>query len=200
MSYLENGSTLRAMFRLMPPMRHDADPTRSDVVNYIRENLRCELGRALRAFDSMRHLKSAVLIYDRIHRQWRGCDWMPIEEVDKISLLMSTVTELKRDISSLRTELRKVKHEMVSLRRRKGGRRDEEEADDEVGDVDPEPKPEQQQAAPPEEKAADPEEWFRAMRVALYGSDTASPPSVAPQSSSSDSTFPIRSRWERAEG
>jgi hypothetical protein len=200
MSYLENGSTLRAMFRLMPPMRHDADPTRSDVVNYIRENLRCELGRALRAFDSMRHLKSAVLIYDRIHRQWRGCDWMPIEEVDKISLLMSTVTELKRDISSLRTELRKVKHEMVSLRRRKGGRRDEEVADDEVGDVDPEPKPEQQQAAPPEEKAADPEEWFRAMRVALYGSDTASPPSVAPQSSSSDSTFPIRSRWERAEG
>jgi hypothetical protein len=200
MSYLENGSTLRAMFRLMPPMRHDADPTRSDVVAYIRENLRCELGRALRAFDSMRHLKSAVLIYDRIHRQWRGCDWMPIEEVDKISLLMSTVTELKRDISSLRTELRKVKHEMVSLRRRKGGRRDEEVADDEVGDVDPEPKPEQQQAAPPEEKAADPEEWFRAMRVALYGSDTASPPSVAPQSSSSDSTVPIRSRWERAEG
>jgi hypothetical protein len=200
MSYLENGSTLRAMFRLMPPMRHDADPTRSDVVNYIRENLRCELGRALRAFDSMRHLKSAVLIYDRIHRQWRGCDWMPIDELDKISLLMSTVTELKRDISSLRTELRKVKHEMVSLRRRKGGRRDEEVADDEVGDVDPEPKPEQQQAAPPEEKAADPEEWFRAMRVALYGSDTASPPSVAPQSSSSDSTVPIRSRWERAEG
>ena len=200
MSYLENGSTLRAMFRLMPPMRHDADPTRSDVVNYIRENLRCELGRALRAFDSMRHLKSAVLIYDRIHRQWRGCDWMPIEEVDKISLLMSTVTELKRDISSLRTELRKVKHEMVSLRRRKGGRRDDEVDDDEVGDVDPEPKPEQQQAAPPEEKAADPEEWFRAMRVALYGSDTASPPSVAPQSSSSDSTFPIRSRWESAEG
>jgi hypothetical protein len=200
MSYLENGSTLRAMFRLMPPMRHDADPTRSDVVAYIRENLRCELGRALRAFDSMRHLKSAVLIYDRIHRQWRGCDWMPIEEVDKISLLMSTVTELKRDISSLRTELRKVKHEMVSLRRRKGGRRDDEVDDDEVGDVDPEPKPEQQQAAPPEEKAADPEEWFRAMRVALYGSDTASPPSVAPQSSSSDSTFPIRSRWESAEG
>jgi FtsZ-binding cell division protein ZapB len=178
MSYLENGSTLRAMFRLMPPMRHDADPTRSDVVNYIRENLRCELGRALRAFDSMRHLKSAVLIYDRIHRQWRGCDWMPIEEVDKISLLMSTVTELKRDISSLRTELRKVKHEMVSLRRRKGGKKDEEVADLK-DDLDPEP--EHQQAAPPEEKAADPEEWFRAMRVALYGADTASPPSDQPQ-------------------
>ena len=170
MSYLENGSTLRAMFRLTPPMRHDADPTRSEVVAYIRENLRCELGRAIRAFDSMRHLKSAVLIYDRIHRQWRGCDWVPAEEVDKISLLMSVVTELKRDISSLRSELRKVKNEMVSLRRRKGGRKEEEE---EVADS--EPKPEQQQAAPPEEKAADPEEWFRAMRAALAEGETASP-------------------------
>jgi hypothetical protein len=175
MSYLDNGSTLRAMFRLMPPMRHDADPTRSDVVAYIRENMSCELGRAIRAFDSMRHLKSAVLIYDRIHRQWRGCDWVPAEEVDKISLLMSVVTELKRDISSLRSELRKVKNEMVSLRRRKGGRKDEEVANSE-DDLDPEP--EQQQAAPPEEKAADPEEWFRAMRVALYGADTASPSSA----------------------
>ena len=178
MSYLENGSTLRAMFRLTPPMRHDADPTRSEVVAYIRENLRCELGRAIRAFDSMRHLKSAVLIYDRIHRQWRGCDWVPAEEVDKISLLMSVVTELKRDISSLRSELRKVKNEMVSLRRRKGGRRDEEMADSED---DSEPKPEQQQAAPPEEKAADGEDWFKAMRAALAEGDTASPSLAPPQ-------------------
>ena len=173
MSYLENGSTLRAMFRLMPPMRHDADPTRSEVVAHIRENMRCELGRAIRAFDSMRHLKSAVLIYDRIHRQWRGCDWVPAEEVDKISLLMSVVTELKRDISSLRSELRKVKNEMVLLRRRKGGRKDEE-----VADSEDDPEPEHQQAAPPEEKAADGEDWFKTMRAALAEGDKASPSSV----------------------
>ena len=173
MSYLDNGSTLRAMFRLMPPMRHDADPTRSEVVAHIRENMRCELGRAIRAFDSMRHLKSAVLIYDRIHRQWRGCDWVPAEEVDKISLLMSVVTELKRDISSLRSELRKVKNEMVLLRRRKGGRKDEE-----VADSKDDPEPEHQQAAPPEEKAADGEDWFKAMRDALAEGDKASPSSA----------------------
>ena len=200
MSYLENGSTLRAMFRLTPPMRHDADPTRSEVVAYIRENLRCELGRAIRAFDSMRHLKSAVLIYDRIHRQWRGCDWVPAEEVDKISLLMSVVTELKRDISSLRSELRKVKNEMVSLRRRKGGRKEEEEvADDEVGDVDLEPKPEQQQAAPPEEKAADGEDWFKAMRDALDDGKVVEAPSVAPRSLASGSTAPTEYPWENDE-
>jgi len=167
MSYLDNGSTLRAMFRLMPPMRHDADPTRSEVVTHIRENLRCELGRAIRAFDSMRHLKSAVLVYDRIHRQWRGCDWVPAEEVDKVSMLLAMITEMKRDLSSLRSELRKVKGEVGLLRRRRGGRRDEEVSE-----------PEQQQAAPPEKEAADGEDWFKAMRDALAEGDTASSPSV----------------------
>ena len=202
MSYLENGSTLRAMFRLTPPMRHDADPTRSEVVAYIRENLRCELGRAIRAFDSMRHLKSAVLIYDRIHRQWRGCDWVPAEEVDKISLLMSVVTELKRDISSLRSELRKVKNEMVSLRRRKGGRKEEEEEEEEVADSEDDlvPEPEQQQqAAPPEEKAADGEDWFKAMRDALDDGKVVAAPSTPPRSSSSGSTAPTEYPWENAE-
>lgn len=202
MSYLDNGSTLRAMFRLTPPMRHDADPTRSEVVAYIRENLRCELGRAIRAFDSMRHLKSAVLIYDRIHRQWRGCDWVPAEEVDKISLLMSVVTELKRDISSLRSELRKVKNEMVSLRRRKGGRKDEEEvAHDEVGDVDQEPKPEQQQAAPKTEAAIrkDYLKYWNNINESLYPEGKVSSPSIAPRSLASDSTDPTEYPWLNAE-
>jgi hypothetical protein len=199
MSYLDNGSTLRAMFRLTPPMRHDADPTRSEVVAYIRENLRCELGRAIRAFDSMRHLKSAVLIYDRIHRQWRGCDWVPAEEVDKISLLMSVVTELKRDISSLRSELRKVKNEMVSLRRRKGGRKD----DDEVADSedDSEPKPEQQQAAPKTEAAIreDYLKYWNNINESLYPEEKVSSPSTPPQSLASDSTDPTEYPWENAE-
>ena len=203
MSYLENGSTLRAMFRLMPPIRHDADPTRSEVVTYIRENLKCDLGRALRAFDSMRHMKSAVLIFDRIHRQWRGCDWVPAEEVDKISLLMSTVTELKRDISSLRSELRKVKGEVVWLRRRKGGRKTEDVADSEEDDLDS--KPQQQEAAPKKEAApkVSDADWFRSMREALdedkKASSVAAAPSVAPRSSPSDSTAPTEYPWENAE-
>lgn len=176
MSYLENGSTLRAMFRLMPPMRHDIDPNRSEVLAYIKDNLNCDIGRAIRSFNSMRHIKSAVLIYDRIHRQWRGCDWVPFEEPDKISLLMSTVTELKRDIASLRSDLRKVKHEMVSLRRRKGGVRSED-------DSDPEQHPEtEQQPIPEKEKAAEnPNEWFRTMCAALDDVGRASSPSVPPQ-------------------
>lgn len=180
MSYLENGSTLRAMFRLMPPLRHDIDPNRSEVLAHIMENMRCDIGRAIRAFNSMRHIKSAVLVYDRIHRQWRGYDWVPVEEPDKISMLLSTVTELKRDMSSLRSELRKVKNEMSSLRRRKGGRHVEDENESQQ---DPQPSQEtEKQPIPEKEKAAeDPNEWFRAMRAALDEVGRASSPSVPPQ-------------------
>lgn len=199
MSYLENGSTLRAMFRLMPPTRHDADPTRSEVVTYIRDNLRCDLGRALRAFDSMRNIKSGVLIFDRIHRQWRGCDWVPAEEVNKVSMLLSMITEMKRDISSLRSELRKVKAEVGSLRRRKGGRRSDDVADHDDEPVSA-PEPQQQEAAPPEKEAADGEDWFKAMREALDEQERVSSPSTEPLSSPSGSTGPTRFRWENAEG
>ena len=204
MSYLENGSTLRAMFRLMPPMRHDADPTRSEVVTYIRENLRCELGRALRAFDSMRHMKSAVLIFDRIHRQWRGCDWVPAEEVDKVSMLLAMITEMKRDISSLRSEDRKLRQMIGTLRRRKGSR-DVADSDDEAQeeksspDVDPE---ELERKKREEEKAANRKaynDYWGPIRAALAADQEASAPSVGPRSSPSDSTAPTQSPWENAE-
>jgi len=184
MSYLENGSTLRAMFRLMPPLRHDIDPNRSEVLAHIMENMRCDIGRAIRAFNSMRHIKSAVLVYDRIHRQWRGYDWVPVEEPDKISMLLTTVTELKRDMSSLRSELRKVKNEMSSLRRRKGGggrSRDVEEEDESQQDPQPAPETEKQPIPDKEKAAEDDREWYRTMIAALDGSDKASPSSVPPQ-------------------
>jgi hypothetical protein len=201
MSYLENGSTLRAMFRLMPPLRHDIDPGRSEVLAYIKDNLRCDIGKAIRSFNSMRHVKSAVLIYDRIHRQWRGCDWVPAEEVDKVSMLLAMITEMKRDISSLRSEDRKLRQMIGVLRRRKGGKAmayEEEDTEEET-----EPQQQQEEAAAPEkEEAADPEEWFRAMRAALAAQETSSysAPSVEPPSSPSGYNFPTKYRWVSAEG
>ena len=198
MSYLENGSTLRAMFRLMPPMRHDIDPSRSEVLAYIMDNLRCDLGKSIRSFNSMRNIKSGVLIYDRIHRQWRGCDWVPAEEVDKVSMLLAMITEMKRDISSLRSEDRKLRHMISTMRRRKGSR--------DVADDEPEAdEPQQQQAA--SEKEAAPEmsdaEWRASMLAALDDdkkpSSVAAAPSVAPRSSPWDSTAPTEYPWENAE-
>ena len=180
MSYLDNGSTLRSMFRLMPPQRHDIDPTRSEVLAHIRENLACDLGRAIRAFNSMRNKKSQVLLYDMIHRQWRGCDWVPAEDGDQITFLTRTINEMKREMFALKSEVRKHARVIGQLERKRPSRRKQEEEEEEADSEDDlVPKPiEQQQAAPPEEKAADGEDWFKAMRVALYGADTASPSSA----------------------
>lgn len=204
MSYLENGSTLRAMFRLMPPMRHDIDPSRSEVLAYIMDNLRCDLGKSIRSFNSMRNIKSGVLIYDRIHRQWRGCDWVPAEEVDKVSMLLAMITEMKRDISSLRSEDRKLRQMIGTLRRRKGSR-DVADSDDEAQeeksspDVDPE---ELERKKREEEKAANRKaynDYWGPIRAALAADQEASAPSVGPRSSPSDSTAPTQSPWENAE-
>jgi hypothetical protein len=204
MSYLENGSTLRAMFRLMPPMRHDIDPIRSEVLAYIMDNLRCDLGKSIRSFNSMRNIKSGVLIYDRIHRQWRGCDWVPAEEVDKVSMLLAMITEMKRDISSLRSEDRKLRQLIGTLRRRKGSR-DVADSDDEgheeksSPDVDSE---ELERKKREEEEAANRKaynDYWGPIRAALAADQEASAPSVAPRSSPSDSTAPTQSPWENAE-
>jgi len=177
MSYLDNGSTLRSMFRLMTPQRHDIDPSRSEVLAHIRENLACDLGRAIRAFNSMRNKKSQVLLYDMIHRQWRGCDWVPAEDGDQITFLTRTINEMKRELFALKSEVRKHARVIGQLERKRPSRRKEVEV--EADDEPMEPKPiEHQQAAPPEEKAADGEDWFKAMRAALAEGDKASPSSV----------------------
>jgi len=176
MSYLENGSTLRSMFRLMPPQRHDADPDRSEVLRHIRENLGCDLGRAIRAFNSMRNKKSMVLTYDMVHRQWRGCDWVPPEDADKVTLLTRTINELKRELAYLKTTVRRHEKEIGLLERKRSAKRNQEE-EEEV----PAPAPEaEQQPIPVEEKAAaveDKNEWFRAMRAALDEGEGVSSPS-----------------------
>ena len=207
MSYLDNGSTLRSMFRLMPPQRHDADPDRSEVLAYIRENLRCELGRAIRAFNSMRNKKSQVIVYDMVHRQWRGCDWVPPEDEDKVSLLLRTINELKRDVAYLKTSVKKHERLFGQLERKRSRKREEEEPESEVEvqeeksspDVDSEElerkKREEKEAA--NRKAYN--DYWGPIRAALYGDQEASAPSVAPQSSPSDSTAPTQSPWENAE-
>ena len=208
MSYLDNGSTLRSMFRLMPPQRHDADPDRSEVLAYIRENLRCELGRAIRAFNSMRNKKSQVLVYDMVHRQWRGCDWVPPEDEDKVSLLLRTINELKRDVAYLKTSVKKHERLFGQLERKRSRKREEhEEPDSEVEaqeeksspDVDSE---ELDRKKREEEKAADRKaynDYWGPIRAALAADQEASAPSVAPLSSPSDSTAPTQSPWENAE-
>jgi len=195
------------MFRLMPPQRHDADPDRSEVLAYIRENLRCELGRAIRAFNSMRNKKSQVIVYDMVHRQWRGCDWVPPEDEDKVSLLLRTINELKRDVAYLKTSVKKHERLFGQLERKRSRKREEEEPESEVEvqeeksspDVDSEElerkKREEKEAA--NRKAYN--DYWGPIRAALAADQGASAPSVALRSSPSDSTAPTEYPWENAE-
>ena len=105
MSYLSNGSTLRSVFHKMEPMRHHLDPSQSEVVNHIRRTLDYDQDAAVRAFNSMRNVKSQVLVFDRVHRVWFGCDWTPDDEEAKKDFFTERFAAMKREVSSLREEV-----------------------------------------------------------------------------------------------
>ena len=205
MSYLDNGSTLRSMFRLMPPQRHDIDPAKSEVLAYIMANLACELGRAIRAFNSMRNKKSQVLVYDMVHRQWRGCDWVPPQDEDKVSLLLRTINDLKRDVAYLKTAVKKHERSIGQLERKRPGKRkeeDESKKEEEAPSYEPvvdETLMEAAKKASAEEEEAGGEDWWKAMRAALADVEVVAAPSVAPRSLASGSTAPTEYPWENDE-
>lgn len=114
MSYLSNGSTLRSVFHKMEPMRHHLDPSQSEVVNHIRRTLDYDQDAAVRAFNSMRNVKSQVLVFDRVHRVWFGCDWTPDDEEAKKDFFIERFAAMKREVSSLREEV----HELESMQKK----------------------------------------------------------------------------------
>jgi len=204
MSYLDNGSTLRSMFRLTPPQRHDIDPAKSEVLAYIMANLACELGRAIRAFNSMRNKKSQVLVYDMVHRQWRGCDWVPPQDEDKVSLLLRTINDLKRDVAYLKTAVKKHERSIGQLERKRPGKRKEDESkkEEEAPSYEPvvdETLMEAAKKASAEEEEAGREDYWKAMRAALADVEVVAAPLVAPRSLASGSTAPTEYPWENAE-
>lgn len=118
MSYLENGSTHRSLFRLMGPLHHDADPNRSQVLAHIMENTGWDLGRAIRAFNSMRHPKSKVLVFDQVHRMWKGCDWVPSDEDSKSNMFIVELRRLERRVIAMDSELTKATKEIKRLNKK----------------------------------------------------------------------------------
>ena len=115
MSYLENGATHRSMFRLTPPLHHDVDPRRSQIVAYIMENTGWEVGRAVAAFNSMRNPRSRVLVFDKVHRVWKGCDWIPSKDNVSHDMILSEHRALERRVIAMDAELRKATREIEKL-------------------------------------------------------------------------------------
>lgn len=114
----------------MGPLHHDADPNRSQVLAHIMENTGWDLGRAIRAFNSMRHPKSKVLVFDQIHRMWKGCDWVPGDKDSKDSMFIVELRTLQRRVAAMDSELKKATKEIKRLNK-KLANRDESEAEEE---------------------------------------------------------------------
>lgn len=184
MSYLDNGSTLRSMFRLMPPQRHDIDPDKSEVLAYIMANLACELGRAIRAFNSMRNKKSQVIVYDMVHRQWRGCEWVPPQDEDRVALLLRTINDLKRDVAYLKTAMKKHERIIGQLERKRPGKRKEDPELEQEEEEDATPVPETKKTEDPNDPTVNDaayERWRISMIAVLDEQDARkASPSSAP--------------------
>ena len=101
MSYLPNGSTLRATFREMPPKRHNLKLEKSELLACIVETIGGGVAEANRAFNSMRNVKSQVLVFDRIERVWHGCDWKPSDEEAQKDLESRKLSDIRREIAQL---------------------------------------------------------------------------------------------------
>lgn len=101
MSYLPNGSTLRATFREMPPKKHNLTLEKSELLAYIVETIGGGVAEANRAFNSMRNVKSQVLVFDRIERVWHGCDWKPSDEQAQKDLESRKLSDIRREIAQL---------------------------------------------------------------------------------------------------
>jgi hypothetical protein len=134
MSYLENGATHRSMFRLMPPLHHDIDPSRSQIVAYIMDNTGWEIGRAVAAFNSMRNPRSRVLVFDKTHRVWKGCDWMPPKDESSHQMILAEHRALERRVIAMDAELRKATREIKRLSKQLANLKESAVDDDDEGD------------------------------------------------------------------
>lgn len=123
MSYLPNGSTLRATFREMPPKRHNLNLEKSELLAHIIETIGVGVAEANRAFNSMRNVKSQVLVFDQIERVWHGCDWKPSDEQAQKDLESRKLSDIRREIA----QLWKAINALRKARQRRRNRKEEKE-------------------------------------------------------------------------
>jgi hypothetical protein len=122
------------MFRLMPPLHHDIDPSRSQIVAYIMDNTGWEIGRAVAAFNSMRNPRSRVLVFDKTHRVWKGCDWMPPKDESSHQMILAEHRALERRVIAMDAELRKATREIKRLSKQLANLKESVVDDDDEGD------------------------------------------------------------------
>lgn len=116
---------------MMPPKTHNSDPEKSELLAHIVQTIDCGMAEANRAFNSMRNVKSQVLVFDRIHRVWHGCDWMPTEEEAQKDLESRKFSDIRREIAQLWkaiNALRKARHRRKKTHQKESPQSEEAES------------------------------------------------------------------------
>ena len=116
---------------MMPPKTHNSDPEKSELLAHIVQTIGCGMAEANRAFNSMRNVKSQVLVFDRIHRVWHGCDWMPTEEEAQKDLESRKFSDIRREIAQLWkaiNALRKARHRRKKTHQKESPQSEEAES------------------------------------------------------------------------
>lgn len=143
MSFLPSGKTPRTMFSEMPPKTHDVDTAKSEVLAYICQEMSCDMSKAIRLFNSMRHPKCRVLVFDKIERQWKGCSFRPSDaETSELSMLREH-RSLERQVAAVRSELRRLAKEVEGLvksnKSKRRGKKTSNESEEEPSEAEIEP-------------------------------------------------------------
>lgn len=144
MSFLESGKTVRTTFNQMPPKRHDLDTSKSEVLAYICEQMGCDLSRAIRVFNSMRHPKCRVLVFDKMERQWKGCEFRPSDaETSELSIIREH-RSFERQLSVLKSAMRRMQGDIENLKRKASARPKWKKGGKNAENTESEPKLEQE--------------------------------------------------------
>jgi hypothetical protein len=114
----------------MPPKRHNLNLEKSELLAHIVETIGGGVAEANRAFNSMRNVKSQVLVFDRIERVWHGCDWKPSDEQAQKDLESRKLSDIRREIAQLWKAINALRKARQRRRSRKEEKANEPPAED----------------------------------------------------------------------
>lgn len=102
---------LRTLFDKMPPHSHSTNLDESEALQYIQEVLQANglphtREDTLKAFNSMRNIRSMVLVYDVSLHKWKGCLYVPTDTVLGMGEVSIRLNRLEKKMKRLEKYLR----------------------------------------------------------------------------------------------
>lgn len=105
---------IRDLFRSMPPLRHDRDPAKSQVLAHIMQVRNCDPRQAENTFHYLR--RKGHVAFKKAGRIWVGSDYTPEEtEAEFRSRTTSELNALRSELSQLKALVKRIREAHNSL-------------------------------------------------------------------------------------